>query len=530
MIQRLLKKLISGCSFRRQLSVAFTIGILILALVSSVATSWLGHERAKANLIEHGKQISQNLARQSILALLYAEGENAREAAQGALEFPDVRYVAIYDMHDHALLEQGDTDVSRKNFTLPEINDSNVVEEKANYWRIANYVYTDAVAAEEDFLLADAPHQQRLGRVELIISKDTLHKAMVGGFIVNISISLALALLLLAVLQFFTRQLTHPLYNLSDIMKKAKQGQTNVQALLEGPKEISTMALAFNNMMAVLEQRDQQLRDQNEQLEQRVANRTAELALARDDALRASQAKSQFLATMSHEIRTPMNGVLGMLQLLGKTELNTRQQHYVGTASDSGEMLLTVINDILDFSKLEAGKLELEAIPFDPVKLVEDTATLMAKSAYEKGVELLCSIGPDMPSLVKGDPTRLRQVLTNLVNNAIKFTDQGDIVLYAEILEEDLIHFGVRDTGIGIAEEAQQQLFEAFTQADSSHTRKYGGTGLGLAICQRLVQAMGGHLEVASAPGLGSNFGFDLPLKQVPLEDNQAQQYQQLAG
>jgi two-component system sensor histidine kinase/response regulator len=243
-----------------------------------------------------------------------------------------------------------------------------------------------------------------------------------------------------------------------------------------------------------------------------------QLRQAVKDAQAASTIKSQFLATMSHEIRTPMNGVLGMLHLLNKTDLNVRQQHYLKTATNSGEMLLAVINDILDISKLEANKVELESIPFDPVELVEETAALMAKGAYEKNLELICSIGPDMPRRVKGDPTRLRQVLTNLISNSIKFTEQGDIVLYVVPLEENLIHFGIRDTGVGIHEEGQQRLFEAFTQADSSHTRKYGGTGLGLAISHRLVHAMGGRLEVASAPGLGTDFGFSLRLETVALE------------
>jgi len=202
-----------------------------------------------------------------------------------------------------------------------------------------------------------------------------------------------------------------------------------------------------------------------------------------------------------------------MLHLLGNTDLNTRQRNYLHTATNSGEMLLAVINDILDISKLEAGKLELESIPFDPAGLVEETAALMANGANEKNLELICSIGPDMPRRVTGDPTRLRQVLANLLSNAIKFTEQGDIVLYAVPLEQNLIHFGIRDTGVGINEDGQQRLFEAFTQVDSSHTRKYGGTGLGLAICHRLVQAMGGHLDVASAPGLGTDFSFVLPLK-----------------
>jgi len=237
----------------------------------------------------------------------------------------------------------------------------------------------------------------------------------------------------------------------------------------------------------------------------------------------AVTAKSRFLATMSHEIRTPMNGVLGMLHLLGKSELNATQQRHLKTATGSGEMLIKVINDILDFSKLEADKVELESIPFELVPLLEESVGLLFMGAKERGVELLYSVDSSLPINVMGDPTRLRQVLVNLINNAIKFTEQGDIVVYATKLENGLIRFGVRDTGIGMTAEQQQHLFKAFSQVDSSHTRKYGGTGLGLAISQKLVMAMGGKIRVASAPGRGSDFSFDLAFEIVA--DSKPAQY-----
>ena len=304
-----------------------------------------------------------------------------------------------------------------------------------------------------------------------------------------------------------------PIDNLLSVTAEWRNGNYDARANLEDrSSEIGRLATAFNEMADALATRHQaqqaaeeQLRQLNATLESRIRQRTIELK-------GAIRAKSQFLANMSHEIRTPLNGVLGMLELVRQTELSPIQQRFVETARRSGDILLGVINGVLDLSKIEAGKVELDHSTFELRAVIEEVTEVLSEPAFGKGLELACFVPTDLPTALIGDPGRLRQILTNLIGNAIKFTERGEVGVRARLVERDastaLISFAVTDTGIGIPSEKREQVFEAFAQADSSTTRRYGGTGLGLSIAKHFCEMMGGSIDVTSELGVGSTFHF----------------------
>ncbi len=336
------------------------------------------------------------------------------------------------------------------------------------------------------------------------------------------------------------RYITRPILGLKQAADRISSGEADVYLDTRGHDEVASLAQSLQTMLEHLGASRNDLAELNRSLEDKVGLRTLELentkaaletgneelARALAEAEQGAVAKSQFLANMSHEIRTPLNGVLGMAELLMSTPLDERQQGYLDTVKTSGNTLLNLLNDILDFSKLEAGKLNLSELKFNPNDVVEHSLQLFVELAHSKGLELIPVTLPALPNLMVGDPDRLGQVLMNLVSNAIKFTEQGEVVLSVSCLEERaesmLMRFSVQDTGIGIAPDQQRKLFEKFVQADGTSTRRHGGTGLGLAISKQLVGLMGGDIQLQSTIGQGTLIWFDVELSKGPVQKVEA--------
>jgi signal transduction histidine kinase/CheY-like chemotaxis protein len=443
--------------------------------------------------------LAEALSRQSELAALLADSAELERIARGAADIEGVLYVAI-----DAGLQSGLVTVTRGSFPVADIpprphgKTDGVMDFQG---RLSRQAVVDAAAEIQsraprspDDWGSPATGGEALGTVRVGLSAE-LHLARY-----RTSMSIAAAFSVLALFLILgaqhrqMRKILSPLTDLIAFTRQLAKGDLSCRAPVERRDEVGELAIACNQMAGELE------RSHNE------------LIKALDTAQEASRLKSQFLANMSHEIRTPLNGVIGMTELALDTDLPPETREQLTIALDSAQTLLTLLNDVLDLSRVEAGKLDLEEVPFDLEAELKKVTTTMGVQVRRKGIKLVCEIRPDTPRWVCGDPHRLGQVLANLVGNAIKFTHAGEVMVAAALESEAgerlCLRFTVTDTGIGIPVEKQAAIFEPFVQGDGSLTRRYGGAGLGLAICNRLVALMGGGIEVGSEPGRGSSFSF----------------------
>ena len=522
-------RLLQAVSIRLQLQVAFAIVLLFGAAIAVTGYIVLRSVQGSAeSSVEHVFRVRETslqlqsaflLARQEELAFLDARHQSGRKLEADTHAAAIARYLTLAHRHAETLDAAARHHPALQSIAQP-VGDLRVLLDR---FEGDFLVLRDAAAVPLD------PDEVIALSREIVLATEAIVRAtwhaqvgsrkgyeLVGERGVTLLLSMAGAGFLVAIMvaAWLGARIVNPLSALSDAAHQLAEGGVPVPVTSQGSGEVGRLGRAFNAMVTEVTARSAQLSEANRDLEAAVE----EARHAREAAENANRAKSAFLATMSHEIRTPMNGVLGAAELLLDTELRSEQRSLVDTIARSGKSLLVVINDVLDFSKIEAGRLELESVSFDPRDVVEDVVELFAEPADEKGLELLCDCAWGPPRLVAGDPGRLRQVVANLVGNAIKFTAAGRITVRIEREAGDGVRFTVDDTGIGIPADKLSGLFQAFSQADASTTRKYGGTGLGLAIVKRLAMLMGGDAGVESEPGVGSRFWMRARLPDVALE------------
>ncbi|MGL4860840.1 MAG: two-component sensor histidine kinase BarA [Enterobacteriaceae bacterium] len=510
-------------SLRARMLILILAPTLLIALLLTTFFVVHRYNQLQEQIISAGSSIIEPLAIASEYGIKY----NNREELQRIVwllhrQHSDiVRAVAIFDVQNHLFA----TSNYHYNAVQLQLPPNSAIPTKLTLTPRGNtLILRTPIVVDHQFKNAVTPVYQAnnyLGYVAIELDMSAVKLQQYK----EVFVAILMLLLCLCIAMLFAyrlmRDVTGPIRNMVDTVDRIRRGQLNsrVEGHMLGELDmlkngINAMAISMNDYHEEMQQYiDQATSDLRETLEQ-MEIQNVELDLAKKKAQEAARIKSEFLANMSHELRTPLNGVIGFSRQMLKTELNPVQVDYMHTIERSASNLLNIINDVLDFSKLEAGKLLLETIPFSLRESIDEIAILLAHSAHEKGLELILDIRHDVPEFLLGDPLRLQQILTNLLGNAIKFTETGEVTIRVELSSllptEAELEIQVHDTGIGISEQQQSKLFQAFRQADASVSRSHGGTGLGLVITQKLVQEMGGDINFYSQPNSGSIFWFQL--------------------
>ena len=510
--------------------------VLVVTLVPTVVTtlllglfftqSWVGNIERLLN--DRGESLSRQLAAASEYGMFTANRSLLNSLSNALLEEQDVRSITFYGANKQLMIHTGPR--------LPEHLDPETVT--------ATPYHTLGIRGQSSTLFVTPVFLQDLmldGMLEPVQrTRDTASDSPIGWAAVEMShirtekdtyrallisillIMVGIGLNVLIALRM-SRSVTDPIFQLNTAVARLKEGKLDTRVHTQAGPEfeqlesgLNAMAEELSKAQAEMQQNiDQATEDLRETLET-IEIQNIELDLARKEALEASRIKSEFLANMSHEIRTPLNGIIGFTELLLKSQMNGQQKDHLNTIRKSSEILLTIINDILDFSKIEAGKLVLDRVPYNLRSTIEDVMVMLAPTAHAKNLDLVPLVYSDVPDNLMGDPLRVKQVITNLLNNAIKFTQTGEVVMRVSLEDEDSEHHratlrvSVSDTGVGLSRAQQQSLFNAFSQADASTARQYGGTGLGLVISKRLVEEMDGTIGLESELGKGSTFWFTI--------------------